>query len=156
MLLRLQGGAVMRVEPPQSTSAATSSTRHLWAPRAFALVHAEQTLLNASVNTGGGGAQGLHALTREGEGGLSSRSPSSGVMPRAVQQGGSGQIAHGVFGASEHVATQRFAFGQGLIKLGKQVLRDGCRETRRERASFVRVSYSAKIGWLGAPKAALK
>ena len=41
-----------------------------------------------------------------------------------VPQGGGGQVAHGSFGTSEHVAPQEFTLGQGVIELGKQILRD--------------------------------
>ena len=56
----------------------------------------------------------------------------------------------------EHVLPQEFTLSKSFIELGELLVggRDG--ETRRERASSVRVSYSARIVWLDAPKAALQ
>ena len=75
-----------------------------------------------------------------------------------MPQGGSGQVAQGVFSSSEHIAPQEFTFGPGFIELARKSCATGVGrvETRRERASSVRVSYSAQIGWLGVPKEALK
>ena len=53
----------------------------------------------------------------------SSLSTVIGSDARGVLQGGGGQVAHGIFGSSEHVAPQEFTFGEGFVELCKQVLR---------------------------------
>ena len=112
-------------------------------------MHLKQPLLNARVDAGGDDALDLHAFACKGVLTVSVavvRSDAAGVPQR-----GSGQVTHGVFGARELATPQELEFEQCLVELGEQVLCDSCGrvETSRERASSVRVSYSAKIGWLG-------
>ena len=81
-------------------SAAPSSST----PRAFALVHLEQPLLDARVNAGGDDSLDFHAFAREEVLVVAVtivRGDATGVP-----QGGSGPVTHGVFGARARYATR--------------------------------------------------
>ena len=92
-------------------------------PRALSLLHLEQALLCARFKAVGDDALGLHALVLARKRVLIVSVTVIGGITAGVPQGGGGQVAHGVFGSSEHVAPQEFTFGKGFIELGKQSLR---------------------------------
>ena len=138
---------MVRVEPPQRGVIHVHGAK-LGKPR---VVHLKQSLLDARVNTGGDEALDLHALACKG---CARRHTVTIVESDAagVQQGWSGQVAYGVHGSSEHVAPQEVTFGKGFIELGG-VCREGG-DKARELSECA--SQSAKVGWLGVLKAALK
>ena len=89
-------------------------------PGALALMHLEQVLLNACVNTSGDDALDLHSLPRKW----------MLVVPVAVIRSDATSVS---WRGSRQVtvAPQEFALGKGFVKLSKQFLR-GCggEETR--------------------------
>ena len=124
-------------------------------PGALILVHLKQHPMDTRVRAGGDESLDLHALARQVTFVSITivRSDAASVPERWR-----GQVLHGVLGPTEYVVPEELPFGQGFIKLTQQEMRCVRRsvETRRARASSVRASYSAMMGWLGLPKARLK